>query len=1476
MTEQSNDYEGHSQSVPLPQIGSYQLIRPLGSGGMSSVFLARHCSTGHEVAVKILPRSVANKPSMRERFFREARNAEALQHPNIAAIYDRGFDLDRHFLVMEYIPGGDLAHQVRENGPLSVDQACDVILGCAEALKVALAAGLVHRDVKPANLLIDAQGTVKLIDLGLSILSEEDERVTHDGTTVGTVDYMSPEQARDSRAINAQSDMYSLGCTFVFLLSGRPPFPKGTIPEKLSRHLHEPPPSIGELRPEVPDSLDQFISKLLSKKPEERFLDYDALMEALEKARLGKQFDLGGTYTVIIEDEPDDPWNDLLGTDRQENTTESDSLSDLVPESDVELSLEGLSPTTIAGLDEGESLRTLNTKGDTLSRNPIPDREERHPDSRRKIDSSASDSPATPTGSRARTDQVEDPDSDVIYAPDGREEKQAHPKAQQYPSASRPRSRSEPPRPNTLPQSTRSASSSKTLPSVVEDKPGQRDSGPPKPRSKETPQPTSRRSRAVEDDFEEVAYGGGGGFSIDLGLDSARGKGALVAAVVLAALLLFVLLPNLFRDNTPQAEVVIPLIPSRSAPLAKAAPVVPPPAPDRQELPGALAETEPEIQFDAELEDPTEIVSAPSSWVEPEDQIVSSSDFPPIPELPEGFPFPVLEWVVAASEREGEISKVRRIALEGESAVSRISEALQSGATRVVVDDAGPFHESDFRASKGGVNLTAPEGVRPIVMVMPPPPREEKTRVRKATWILESKDSVLVEGIDFIVPSSAFTEAQTALFYCEPSSSLVIRDCTFTVIEEPRDDWALVRMAGSIRLTASNPNPKPTRFHMERCLVRGVSFNGLIFEGANIEANLVESVLQTGRQPAVLLDGGTRRFRGTQNRIPNPVRLSIIHSLLATEDDLIRLQQFGRRGLLKRIMELTVTGSVLAKVGSRFEDAAILNWDDIGDESNWKRIDWDRAGNQFEGWSSIARSRQATITTPADADRVWGESGPENVILSGSAWPASLFQSAFLARGMIERAPSLEGVLNRIAEPRPYLFPVAFRGLDPLGPEEPSIRGLDRDIPRIEEGFPFSSNGDSQSRIGLSFDTDLPVMNGDLGLFLRSQLRNRTGHVHIEVIGTGRRFFSPVRVPPGLLLSIRVRPPVAEPGQEFAPLIFVPPEGLSDTPLIVARDADLAMSGVRIDAPAWAANTPLIEVDHGHLAMNQCQILGGTLDQLEIEGPLLRFASPTTEPMRQDSAIDSALPHCVIRNSLIRHAGSTIESTLGAGRIILLNAILVSGNACLDIQPATVRRDRFLVDLSLRQSTLVTPHDQLRISDWEGVEPGPHRPIRIASMRCAFLDQIQSSLLSTTLIRGESGILSHRLLSWESTSDAFMLQRFFEPLSDRPRVAARQSGNVFLDFILLNGLQYFVRDAYGPIRGQFRTTVRPARGSLVPGKIDLDALRLERLDDRVIGPSDRGADVNAIAVEPIAPEEEIAPKGNPGTGRDRRKPSIPF
>jgi serine/threonine-protein kinase len=263
----------------------YRVLSLVGHGGMGAVYKAEHRKMERLVALKVINQQLLANPQAVERFSREVRAVSKLSHPNIVLVHDADEAGSLHFLVMEFVDGVSLDRVVAHNGPLTPAQAANFIAQAARGLQHAHEMGMVHRDIKPQNLMMTRKKEIKILDFGLARLGQDGgfERAgqgenrparpgeTTAGMVLGTPDYIAPEQAADARRADGRSDIYSLGCTLYYLLTGQPPFPTGTTIEKLSLHLTSPPPSILEKRPDVPAELARILEKMLAKNPQDRY-----------------------------------------------------------------------------------------------------------------------------------------------------------------------------------------------------------------------------------------------------------------------------------------------------------------------------------------------------------------------------------------------------------------------------------------------------------------------------------------------------------------------------------------------------------------------------------------------------------------------------------------------------------------------------------------------------------------------------------------------------------------------------------------------------------------------------------------------------------------------------------------------------------------------------------------------------------------------------------------------------------------------------------------------------------------------------------------------------------------------------------------------------------------------------------------------------------------------------------------------------
>jgi serine/threonine protein kinase len=274
------------------QLGPYLILEPISTGGMGDVLKARHLQLDRLAAIKLISSDHLESPDTLARFQREARAAARLLHPNVVIVFDAGQDGDRHFYAMEYVSGIDLKHLLQQHGALSVQRACFYVRQAALGLEHAHQQGLVHRDIKPGNLILTPwpqekgnSGVVKVLDFGLARLTSQlaADRLTAAGQIMGTPDFIAPEQVVNSSSVDIRADIYSLGGTLFTLLTAQVPFPSRSVQKKVFTRLGRPAPRVTDLRPELPAALADVVAKMMALEPADRFGSPLEVADALAK-----------------------------------------------------------------------------------------------------------------------------------------------------------------------------------------------------------------------------------------------------------------------------------------------------------------------------------------------------------------------------------------------------------------------------------------------------------------------------------------------------------------------------------------------------------------------------------------------------------------------------------------------------------------------------------------------------------------------------------------------------------------------------------------------------------------------------------------------------------------------------------------------------------------------------------------------------------------------------------------------------------------------------------------------------------------------------------------------------------------------------------------------------------------------------------------------------------------------------------------
>ncbi len=1294
--------EATNAAKPEPRIGSYKLLHSLGSGGMSSVFKAVHIESGLEVALKVLPRTLAKNSTLLQRFLREAKSAESLEHPHIVSIFDRGVDNGRHYLVLEFVEGGDLHDRVRNQGPLPIGEAVNVIRTVSEGLQFASSRGLIHRDIKPANLLMTPTGEVKIIDLGLALQADEDdERVTREGTTVGTVDFMSPEQARDSRATNERSDIYSLGCTFYYLLTGAPPFPGGDVADKLSRHCLQAPPDVRLLRSEVSTPLALLIRKMMAKRPENRFKDYQELIDELD-ALPAKEAQKGTgeePLFAVFDDEDEDGSLPLMPADGPGPTLFA-LVDDEAKSSPVDdLPLIELSPLSSPSTE----LRTNRSRpaaqvsfaelaalsGDDSADASIP-----------------RTNPATAPSRSRRGGAAPVQEAPVISAL--MEDEEALEALAGSNSLGGPRRYDDGSRQWItkwslvglgviclvigIHQLVRTAtSSSEAVPEVVETvEASPTSTTEPEPHPPAAPVSTPPKVAIVPKNHREV-------------LKKAAETKPAAASTWKEPI---DLKREVFVETTFAPEQETKFLPE----WAKA------PIPDR--LPGNFA-------LVRRVPDPKDTTQHPTLRLA----------------------FDVIGGTVEIADNGPFFEDDLRVAGE-----SRLIKARSGFRPVICVDDSQKLlvREQPAVFVLDGKNLIL-DGVDLIVDVKKLPHTQTALFLSRGGSLTLRNCTITVvnaRGTPFSVIRTG-DPARPGRLRLE---STLIRGGPCTLLELGGGSWEAV-VNRSVLLGSREPLIACKK--AEPNSERKVSFLRSVLGARGPVFDVSETPTASGRKSSLAVASfGTiyGRFDG-----PGSASLMIAPSgdrptgeVLAWSGDFN--QYAGWRDWMVGEGSRTVKLANLAAVRSlwpasdQHSQERQAPWTALPTVDRLLPSDFDAIESDFKPTLS-----KVALPTPFLFEKTIGAFGP--IVIPQLAPPPPSVAQAALANGgrpVMNAATPESADASREAMAKRMGFPVLSKGSAPPTPKP---------APTPKAAPPRSTPAVPSETREVFFDIADARWQGNLGKFLQDEIHQGDRRVRVRVRGAGQRTCTPVRIPKGVSLEILPERPTTRGG---APVAWAAAYGASGEALIDVRDADLVLTEVRLTRDGSAHLKSLVRVDNGHLVLNRCWLLSA--GQLEPGGGgLISFNAASTQPLaRGTSPFEFApdRPFCRLIDSLLITAGDAIFAEIGRGSIALTQCAIAGGSSAFSLAPAKVARERFDATLSLENCTVAGEKSFISLATWPGESLGPNRPLLVLSHNSAFTSGYEHGARDAVLLRVEPDSLDHGLLFWQSSNDAFDVSVF--------------------------------------------------------------------------------------------------------------------
>jgi serine/threonine protein kinase len=1220
-------------------LGKYQILRELGAGGMGTVYLATDSNLRRTVALKVLHKERASNETLVRRFESEAHAAAQLKHENIVTVYDAG-QIDGHlFIALEFVDGTDIHELVAKRGAIPLKRSVEFIKQVVRALDHLHKRGIVHRDIKPSNLLLTKEGIVKLTDLGLARAVDEslESNITREGTTVGTVDYMAPEQARNSQAADIRSDIYSLGCTWYQMLTGEPPFPEGSVTNKLYSHISKPRPDPRSFNHTVPDEIVAVMHKMMARKVDDRYQTPIELLSDLDN--------LGSGYKKLDE---------ILSGDADDNSPSPPSFANATPAHGSPLPLPPRQPPRQAARETDSGSRRTELER-SVPEHRMPARQ--------------------------------------LPAPDRR----APPPPRQIPAARQvpPPDRAMPPSTRQTPPPERQ------MPAPERTMPGERQSirGEPLPSKvgATNRRTATRRGGVVSDepvgtprdpnrplaDFGSLSASDWQPLAVKIGIGS--------AAVAVLGLVIWFTQPYWRTDKSSTATATRnPFDPSPPEPAGQAA--VDDEATKKSDKSAASVkaadgekqksrETKPlKPVVLAEAKKPTSNAKSARSMSIPAGP-AERAEFPTWieelwdphgPAVSKGPPLRVIK-VGRAGKDPGQTSSLSEalarlpaeggvIELRGPGPFllpsQRIDKRRHVILTSVAAQNGQPVENPDRNHPASGSGPSALAEPRPVIVIVPPPASPRSAGPKAASGLFASETSLTLYGVNLVAFADEFRGENPLRLVEVRSGDLTVQNCSLTLVG--------TRVAPTTAFTVSSAAAdRPSRLLLDRMVVRGSELAAIQADLQSVDFLAINSLFVTGHAPVLTLTTDT----------PSPgsapvlgeggfARILRFFSCTACSDEstvVLRANSDSADGPPPtRFHVLNSLFGVSTQPQSPM--IALTNWPALSTSADravrFKNLSWTTQAFVARGWQDNLAASAAGARLPVRDAQDWGQfwgdkrssidyqSTPFPTIGDLSAALPAQFKSENLllhdAAGDTSPRGCDTGLLAvcsadliRRADAYSRRLTVASESPDDATTKA-SVRDIDLDSP----GIP--AKGDLSKTIN---ETDWPSGTRFLVHGVKKKL---CGPINVV-----NRSLSIEFVDKGLVLGFDDRKIEGAGAGDRNAFITV-----------TGGSIEIVNATLRIESSTRGSTRRLLDVRGGSFSLRDCTFAGPRREYPAYE-ELIRFSSSQNDSL---AASEGEAFSGAVQNSFLSSPKNLFHGDLSARNLVFENSLLVAGNRIFDLR----------------------------------------------------------------------------------------------------------------------------------------------------------------------------------------------------------------